>query len=253
MTWRPGSARCTATRSPPRCARCALRAPVYTVTLTAPAAQASVVGSPVSLQLHGTDSGGLPLSYTATGLPPGLSASSGGLISGDPTTPGTYSVTISDGDAATNTASSHFTWTIHEPGAPRAGKAHLRGIASRRPKLSFFVTEGADAPAVRSITMILPSGIELAGKAKSLHEGVSVKGANGRSVSFSARSERGQLVLGFETPVTYVTVTAKGPAVTASRSLAHQVRAHKLTKVQIEVRVVDAASKTTTISLTIKV
>ena len=45
-------------------ALCALRAPVYTVTVTAPAAQVSNIGSAVSLQLHGTDSGGLPLSYT---------------------------------------------------------------------------------------------------------------------------------------------------------------------------------------------
>ncbi len=150
-------------------------------------------------------------------------------------------------------ASTRFTWTVHKPGAPTAGKAHLTGVGSRRPKLSFFVKAGSDAPAVRSITLVLPSGIGLARTSKSLHKGINVKRPHGRAVSFSVRGERGHLVLGFRPAVAYVTVNAKGPALTASRSLAHKVRAHKLKKLRIMVRVVDAASKTTTIPLTIKV
>jgi hypothetical protein len=234
-------------------ALCALRAPVYNVTLTPPAAQVSNVGAAVSLQLHATDSGGLPLSYTATGLPGGLSASSAGLISGRPTTAGTYTVTIRAGDAATNAASTQFTWTIHRPGPPTAGKARLSGIGSRRPKLSFFVNEGVYAPAVRSITVILPSGIGLARRSKSLHKGLSVKRLHGGSVSFSVRRDRGHLVLGFKSGVSYVAVTAKGPALTANRSLAHRVRTHKLKKVRIKLRIVDVASAATTISLAAKV
>jgi hypothetical protein len=234
-------------------ALCGLRAPVYTVRLTTPAAQVSSIGSAVSLQLRGSDSGGLPLTYTVTGLPRGLSASSGGLISGHPSTPGAYTVTISARDAATNAASAHFTWTVHKPGPPMAGKARLSGIGSRRPKLTFSVKAGANAPAVGSVTVVLPSGIGLAGKSKSLHTGVSVKRPHGGSGSFSVHRVRGHLVLGFKPTVTAVTVTVKGPALMASRPLAHEVRAHKLKKVRIEVRVVDAASKMTTIRLTVKV
>ncbi len=234
-------------------ALCALRAPVYTVTVTAPAAQVSDVGSAVSLQLHGTDSGGLPLSYTVRGLPPDLTASPRGLISGSPTTGGTYTVTVSARDAATNNASTGFTWTVHKPSPPTVGRAHLAGVASRRPKLSFFVEEGSDAPAVHSITAVLPSGIALAQTSRPLHKGIRVKGRHGRSVSFTVRRERGQLVLGFKPAVSYVTVTIEGPALTASRSFARKVRAHKLKKIRLKVRIVDAASKTTTIPLTIKV
>ena len=50
-----------------------------------------------------------------------------------------------------------------------------------------------------------------------------------------------------------MTVTVEGPALTASRSFARKVRAHKLKKIRLKVRIVDAASKTTTIPLTIKV
>jgi hypothetical protein len=53
--------------------------------------------------------------------------------------------------------------------------------------------------------------------------------------------------------VSYVAVTAKGPALTANRSLAHRVRTHKLKQVQIKLRIVDVASAATTISLAAKV
>jgi hypothetical protein len=234
-------------------ALCALRAPVYTVMLSTPAAQVSNVGTAVSLQLHGGDSGGLPLSYTVTGLPRGLSASSGGLISGNPTTAGAYTVTVSAGDAAANSGGTRFTWTIHKPGPPTAGKARLSGIGSRRPELSFFVQQGANAPALHSITVILPSGLGLAGKPKLLHKGVRVKRPHGGSVSFSARRDHGHLVLGFKSSISHVAVTVEGPALTVSRSIAHRVRAHKLKQLKIKLRVLDAASTATTITLTAKV
>ena len=69
----------------------------------------------MSLQLVGSDPNGTALTYSATGLPAGLSVgSTSGLISGAPTTAGAYSVTatVSDG---TLTASRTFSWTIVAP------------------------------------------------------------------------------------------------------------------------------------------
>src|ERR1022692_4922166 len=61
-----------------------------TVTVTSPGNQTGTVGTAVSLQIHATDSAsGQTLTYTATGLPAGLSISSSGLITGTPTTAAT--------------------------------------------------------------------------------------------------------------------------------------------------------------------
>ncbi len=73
------------------------------------------IGQTVSLQLVGADANGDVLTYSATGLPAGLSLNaSTGLISGSPITIGTYavSVTVSDGSL---TRSRTFTWTIRTP------------------------------------------------------------------------------------------------------------------------------------------
>ncbi|HEX4704783.1 MAG TPA: Ig domain-containing protein, partial [Pseudonocardiaceae bacterium] len=66
-----------------------------TVTVNNPGNQTSTAGSAVSLQITGSDSAsGQTLTYSATGLPAGLSISSSGLISGTPSTAGTSSVTV---------------------------------------------------------------------------------------------------------------------------------------------------------------
>jgi hypothetical protein len=61
-----------------------------TVTVASPGSQSTAVAAPVSLQVHASDSAaGQTLTYSASGLPAGLSISSSGLISGTPTTTGT--------------------------------------------------------------------------------------------------------------------------------------------------------------------
>src|SRR6201996_2983146 len=71
-----------------------------TVTVTGPGNQSATVGTAASLQIKATDSGsGQTLSYSATGLPAGLSInSSTGLISGTPTAAGTSNVTVTARD-----------------------------------------------------------------------------------------------------------------------------------------------------------
>jgi hypothetical protein len=88
-----------------------------TVTVTNPGSKAGTVGTAASLQVSGTDSAsGQTLTYSATGLPAGLSISSSGLISGTPTTAGTYSVSVTAKDATGATGSAGFTWTISSSG-----------------------------------------------------------------------------------------------------------------------------------------
>ncbi|MBS2966606.1 cellulose binding domain-containing protein, partial [Actinocrinis puniceicyclus] len=90
------------------------RAMANTVTVTNPGAQSGTVGTAVSgLQIQAADSGsGQSLTYSASGLPAGLSISSSGLISGTPTVSGTFNVTVTAKDGTGASGSASFTWTI---------------------------------------------------------------------------------------------------------------------------------------------
>jgi hypothetical protein len=76
-----------------------------------------IVGlSGAAWQLNATDPRGLPLDYSAGGLPPGLSISSNtGRISGIPTTAGNYRVTVAATNSSDVSAVQIFTWTIVGP------------------------------------------------------------------------------------------------------------------------------------------
>ncbi|MEE4546012.1 putative Ig domain-containing protein [Streptomyces sp. V4-01] len=100
-----------------------------TVTVTSPGNQSTQVGTAVSLQVHATDSAsGQTLTYSATGLPAGLSINaSSGLISGTPTTAGTSSVTVTAKDTTNATGSASFTWTVTSSGGGGCTAAQLLG------------------------------------------------------------------------------------------------------------------------------
>jgi serine protease len=88
-----------------------------TVTVTNPGAQTGKVGTAASLQIHATDSGGAALTYSASGLPTGLSINaSSGLISGTPSATGTFSASVTAKDSTNASGSASFTWTISTSG-----------------------------------------------------------------------------------------------------------------------------------------
>jgi hypothetical protein len=84
-----------------------------TVTVTNPGSQTGAVGTPVSLQIHASDSDAGTLSYNASGLPSELSINNAtGLITGTPTAGGIYTVVIAAADASGPSSSATFTWKI---------------------------------------------------------------------------------------------------------------------------------------------
>ncbi|MGW2724765.1 putative Ig domain-containing protein [Streptomyces sp. NPDC001492] len=88
-----------------------------TVTVTNPGSQSTTTGSSVSLQISASDSAGATLTYSASGLPTGLSISSStGLISGTASTAGTYQVTVTAKDSTGASGSTSFSWTVGSSG-----------------------------------------------------------------------------------------------------------------------------------------
>ncbi|HEX4088741.1 MAG TPA: malectin domain-containing carbohydrate-binding protein, partial [Trebonia sp.] len=97
-----------------------------TVTVTNPGTQTSTVGTAASLKVGASDSAsGQTLTYTASGLPAGLSINaSSGLISGTPTTAGTSSVTVTATDTTGAKGTATFTWTVNS-GTTGAGSVDI--------------------------------------------------------------------------------------------------------------------------------
>jgi large repetitive protein len=128
-------------------------------TTTLPGGQVSVAYDQTVSATGGTT----PLTFTATGTPPGLTLSSAGVLSGTPTTPGTYQFTVSATDAAGATSPFQSfpitiaaapivispttlpNWTVNQPGYTQSITA-TGGV----PPFTFTTTAGT-----------LPSGLSL--------------------------------------------------------------------------------------------
>jgi hypothetical protein len=95
-----------------------------TVTVTNPGAQTATVGTPKSLQITATDSqAGQTLTYSATGLPAGLTINAAtGLISGTPTTAQSTTSTVTATDTTGASGSTSFAWTVSGGGGGCSGQ-----------------------------------------------------------------------------------------------------------------------------------
>lgn len=97
-------------------------------SLASPGPQSSVVGTAVTLQATASDPEGDTLSFSASGLPPGLGVDGPtGTISGVPSEAGTYSVTLTVADAG-NSVPVSFSWTVD----PRPAGPGVFTVAGRR-------------------------------------------------------------------------------------------------------------------------
>jgi hypothetical protein len=83
------------------------------VTVTNPGKKTTAVGSSVRLQLRGTDSArGQRLKWSASRLPPGLTITSSGKVTGKPKKAGTSTVTVTAKDSSGAKGRAKFTWVI---------------------------------------------------------------------------------------------------------------------------------------------
>jgi hypothetical protein len=120
----------------------------HTVTVTNPGNQTGTVGTAANLQIGAGDSAsGQTLSYSATGLPAGLSINaSSGLISGTPTAAATSNVTVTATDGTGASGSTAFSWTIGSSG----GTCGTTNLALNQPATASSV-ENAGTPASAAV------------------------------------------------------------------------------------------------------
>ncbi len=124
-----------------------------TVTVTNPGAQTWTVGTAASLQIQASDSAsGQTLTYSATGLPAGLSVnSSTGLISGTPTATGTGSATVTVKDTTGASGSATFSWTVNPVAAGCVGGSNQPNLG---PNVYIFNPSSPPPPSTTTLNTI---------------------------------------------------------------------------------------------------
>src|SRR5579859_3291196 len=140
--------------------------PGNTVTVTSPGNQTGTVGTAVSLQIHASDSAsGQTLTYSASGLPAGLSInSSTGLISGTPTTAATSSVTVTATDTTGASGSATFTWTVNPSGGNTVtvtNPGNQTGTVGTAVSLQIHATDSASGQTLTYSATGLPAGLSI--------------------------------------------------------------------------------------------
>jgi serine protease len=84
------------------------------IKITSPGTQTSTVGATVNLPIQGSSAAGNPLTWSATGLPLGLSINpSTGAVTGSPTAAALYAVTVTATDETGAKKAVSFNWTIN--------------------------------------------------------------------------------------------------------------------------------------------
>jgi subtilase family serine protease len=231
---------------------CAMRAPVFTVTVATPGTQRTALRRRASLRIHASDSGGAALSYGASGLPAGLSINAAtGVIAGIPTAARTSTITIAASDGFTNRGSTRFTWTILAP--PVASHASLGGLAQRDAKLAFRIGAGANAPALKTLVVSLPGGLSFAKSSRALAKGVGIKGANGRRLKFKLSLKRAKLTVTLANTAKQAAVVLFAPALGVSSGLAARVGRGKIKRLSLTLTALDTSHRSTGLTLKLKV
>ena len=137
------------------------------VTLANPGPQASLTGSAASsVTLSGADTtSGQTLTYSATGLPAGLSISAAGVISGTPTAVGTSTVAVTAKDGNGAYATQSFVWTV-SPGTNAhivtvTTPANQTSTVGTAASLQIGATDSASGQTLTYAATGLPAGLSI--------------------------------------------------------------------------------------------
>jgi subtilase family serine protease len=214
---------------------CAVASPQYTVSVANPGALRSTTKIPVSVQMSGSDSGGIGVTYTASGLPPGLAIdANSGAITGVPSQVGIWTVTVTASDGFTNSGSTQFSWGIARLQTVRVSHVKLRGIGTRRPNLSFKISVGKSSPRLATIKVNLPHGLGFSHAKRTLYAGAQIHAKHGKKGRPRLKVHHSALLIHLAQPAQKATVTLHWPALRASAKLAKRVEPHGKKKVKLK-------------------
>ncbi|HZF16033.1 MAG TPA: fibronectin type III domain-containing protein, partial [Steroidobacteraceae bacterium] len=114
-----------------------------------PGTQSATVGVSTTLAVSATDGNGDALTYSATGLPAGLSINvSSGVITGTPTTASAYSTTVNATDPSLSSGSATFNWNVAADSAPPTAPASLTASAVSGTQINLSWSAATDNAAV---------------------------------------------------------------------------------------------------------
>ncbi len=187
--------------------------------VTSPGTLANLKNSFVSQVILANDIDAGPLTFSATGLPGGLTISPGsGIISGTPNTAGEFSVTVTATDSGGESGSASFTWSIGEnlgvlatgaPASPAGTTVTLNATATggQNPRYKWNFGDGSpdtDFSPSTSTTHNFP-------------------GPGRYLVTITATDDTGGLVSSSFYQAIHAPLTASKP--TASSAICHEIRA----------------------------
>ena len=176
-------------------AMCGFTAPVTTpghIRITVAGTRPTRIGDPLRVAAHARDSARNPVTFSATGLPAGLSISAGGLVSGAPEQAGRFAAVITATDTGGGTASAPLVLTVI--GRPMVSHRLGRGARGRR-RLTVRATAGYDAAGLRRLIITgVPGQIRFTGGHTALARYITATGAHGRRLNLRV-SRRGNTLV----------------------------------------------------------
>jgi hypothetical protein len=242
-----------------------ITAPTMTVSFPAPYAL-SFVGQ-VNLSTGAVTVTGIP-DVPITSLSLDITHTSQGYAFNTTCAPSNIGVNFTGQGGQSKTVSAPIVYSGCTQPAPKPGPptatGSLKGLGSKKPVLNVSVTHGSNAPDIKTVSLVIGSGLKFSKAALHKHctghgkkrkcsgkvkaKGLSISGASVKSVKVTG----GKLVLTLGAPVGSSAIKVAGPLLTESKGLRKRVKKHKVKTLSVVVKVTDANGTRTTIPLKLK-
>jgi uncharacterized protein YjbI with pentapeptide repeats len=130
--------------------------PLTILTAALPATDINNAGYSVQLQAAGGKPGADTFTLASGTLPNGITLTSGGLLSGQPTQVGSFPVTIKATDGAANSGTMNFTLVVNAPFLITSGSGMPDGVIGQFYTVIPFTSTGGTSPFTWSATNLAP-------------------------------------------------------------------------------------------------